>query len=65
MDSRKLVLWISEQCVGTGEGGLLMEVRGTDRTSGSTGALSRPNGGGGGRSKGGGSLRKDPGEMVE
>lgn len=59
------MLWISEERVGAGEGGVLMEVRGIGRTSGNTEELSEPTGGGGGRSRGGGSLRTEPGEMAE
>lgn len=59
------MLWISEQRVGAGEEGVLMEVRGTGRASGSTEKSSKPTGGGGGRRRGGGSLRMDPGETVE
>lgn len=64
MDSKKLVLWMREERVGTGEGGVLMEVRGTGSTSGSSEESSEPTGGGGGRRRGGGSLRMEPGEML-
>lgn len=60
MDSKKLVLWISEERAG--EGGVPTEVQGTCSASGSTEELS---GGGGGRSRGGGSLRIVPGETAE
>lgn len=56
------MLWIREQRVRAGDGGVLMEVRGTGSASGSTEESSEPTGGGGGRSRGGGSLRMDPGE---
>jgi len=59
------VLWISEERIGAGEGGLLTEVRGTGSASGSTEETSQPAGGGGGWRRGGGSLRLEPGEMVE
>lgn len=59
------MLWISEEHIGAGEAGLLMEVRGIGSASGSTEEMSEPTGGGGGRSRGGGSLRVEPGEMVE
>lgn len=65
MDSKKLVLWISEERVGAGEGGVLMEVRGTMSASGSTEKSLEPTGGGGGRRRGGGSLRMDAGETAE
>lgn len=51
--------------MGAGEGGRLMEVRGTGSASGSREELSESTGGGGGRRRGGGSLRIDPGETVE
>lgn len=64
IDSRKLVLWIREERVAAGDGGVLREVRGTGRTSGSK-ELSEPAGGGGGRSRGGGSLRTEAGDTAE
>lgn len=59
------MLWIREERIGAGEGGVLTEVRGIGSASGSTGVLSEPTGGGGGRSRGGGSLRIEPGETAE
>lgn len=59
------MLWISEERVGAGEGGVLMQVRGIGSASGSKVESSEPTGGGGGRRRGGGSLRVEPGEMVE
>lgn len=50
--------------MGIGEGGVLMEVRGRGNESGRI-ELSEPTGGGGGRSRGGGSLLIEPGEMAE
>lgn len=57
------MLWISEGRAG--EGGALTEVCGTGSASGSTEELTGPTGGGGGRSRGGGSLRIVPGETAE
>lgn len=48
MDSRKLVLWMREERVGPGEGGVPVEVRGTGSVSGSKEEDSEPAGGGGG-----------------
>lgn len=64
MDSRKLVLWMRAERLAAGDGGVLREVRGTGRTSGSK-AESEPVGGGGGRSRGGGSLRMEPEDTTE
>lgn len=50
---------------GAGEGGVLVEIRGTGTASGSTEEVSDPTGGGGGRSRGDGSLRIEPGETTE
>lgn len=44
---------------------MLMEVRGIGSATGSTEQVSEPTGGGGGRSRGGGSLRMEPGETAE
>lgn len=59
------MLWISEERVGAGDGGVLIEVRGIGSASGRIEELSEPTGGGGGRSKGGGSLRIEPGETAD
>lgn len=47
-DSKKLVLWTREERTGAGEGGVLVEVWGTGRVSGSREEESELTGGGGG-----------------
>lgn len=65
MDSKKLVLWISEELAGAVDGGVPNDVRGTGKASVRMAVSTEPPGGGGGRSRGGGSLRRELGEMTD
>lgn len=65
IDSKKLVLWTNELRARAGDGGLLSEVRGRGRFCRGGEELSEATGGGGGWSRGGGTLRTELGEMEE